>query len=222
MEILARIAAGVILLAAFPAPAQVHAQHQNVECTRCHLPAGPFTLNRPESAQCAGCHAKPMPLSFPPHDRQHTITTRFSHASHVDPKARISGAAGFRADCTYCHKFDRAGVFAGMPSHEQCGACHARAFQSKDCGMCHSKVEGVRPPVAYEDIAFSHASHFRQKNSLEDRLHHLPFGNSAPLTSTAKLALPRMLACVACHDQSPQDAGALADVQLPDLPHRFA
>jgi len=198
VEILAKVAAGVMLLA-YPTAAQIHAQHSKVACTKCHIPAGAFVFGKPGPAQCAGCHPN---AQFPPpqHDAQHTITTRFSHAAHIDPKARADAQTGFRADCVYCHKFDRVGVFAGMPSHAQCGACHAKAFQSNDCTLCHSSVEGVSPPVAYANIAFSHASHFRRKAAWSLGCTTCHSGILAS-TSSAALALPQMLDCVQCHDQ---------------------
>ena len=54
-------------------------------------------------------------LPFPRYKSTRAILFQFSHAMHVDQKARINPATGFRADCTFCHKFDEQGIFAKFP-----------------------------------------------------------------------------------------------------------
>ena len=54
------------------------------------------------------------PLQGNPRHPVHSFRTQ----QHVDPKARIDAKTGFRADCTFCHKFDPKGLFATFPAHE--------------------------------------------------------------------------------------------------------
>jgi hypothetical protein len=111
----------------------------------------------------------------------------FAHAQHVDPKARIDPKTGFRADCTFCHHFDRAGVLATMPSQAQCDACHAKT------GFTPVKLNPPSSDIVYPGIVFSHAAHFRL--SREWKI-------DCTTCHTEDGSLPKMIDCVGCHDQS--------------------
>lgn len=112
---------------------------------------------------------------------------QFSHAQHVDPKARIDPQTGFRSDCTFCHRFDRAGVLAAMPSQRECDACHTKP------GSTPVRLNAPAAPTQYPGIVFSHAAHFRQKFAWK-------IGCTTCHSNDG--SMPRMIDCVACHDQS--------------------
>jgi hypothetical protein len=230
----------------------IHAFHADklggLECSLCHtaVKEGSVELKRPGHDQCMACHADDFNnvkqiicaqchqnfppdgatdlFPFPRYKSSRAILFQFSHAMHVDQKARINPATGFRADCTFCHKFDEQGIFAKFPGHAQCAGCHSKpgmkpkldaSLDAEGCRGCHSPEEIENPgftetrrmiaPVAvsgkYVDIRFSHIAHFKEK----DQFHincttcHYAIPRS---TSLANLTLPRMLDCVECHDTS--------------------
>jgi len=230
----------------------IHAFHAEklggLECSACHTPtaAGSVELKRPGHDQCTPCHAddfekeiKPKvcaqchsdfpPSSeglfpFPRYKSTRAILFQFSHAMHVDKKARINPATGFRADCTFCHKFDEKGIFAKFPGHTQCAACHSKpgmkpalnaSLDAAGCRGCHTPEEIENPGFTenrrmiaqvvvsgkYVDIKFSHSAHFKEREAfgLNCTTCHYAVPRS---TSLADLTLPKMLDCVECHDTS--------------------
>ncbi len=112
---------------------------------------------------------------------------RFTHLQHIDHKGRIDPKTGFRADCTFCHGFDRAGVLATMPSQAQCDTCHAKP------GLRPQKLGPPAAATVYPGIVFSHASHFRQEQAWKI---------GCTTCHSTDGSLPRMIDCVTCHDQS--------------------
>ena len=231
----------------------IHAFHAEklggLECTICHTPAqqGSVVLKRPGHDQCKTCHADDFEkeikqvvcaqchttfppssqadlVPFPRYRNTRAILFEFSHASHVDQKIRINPATGFRADCTFCHKFEPSGTFGTFPGHTECAACHSKpgvkpnlspALDSQSCRGCHTPEEIENPgftkgrrmiaqPVIsgkYIAINFSHIAHFKAKDeySLNCTTCHYEVPRS---TSLANLSLPKMLDCVDCHDTS--------------------
>jgi len=231
----------------------IHAFHSEkfngLECSLCHTPVKPGSveLNRPGHEQCEACHAddfekdlKPKMcaqchmtfpptsesdlLPFPRYKNTRAILFQFSHAAHVDTKARNNAVTGFRSDCTFCHNFDEQGIFAKFPGHTQCAACHAKegmkpllsaSTNAAGCRGCHTPEEIENPnftqnrrlisPVVvsgkYVDINFSHKAHFAVKAAygMNCTTCHSAVLRSTNLTS---LTLPRMLDCVNCHDTS--------------------
>ena len=231
----------------------IHAFHNKqlggLECSLCHTPAkeGSVELKRPGHDQCKVCHADDFDkdikqiicaqchgefppsgaadlLPFPRYKSTRAILFQFSHHMHVDQKARINPATGFRADCTFCHKFDKEGIFATFPSHTQCAACHSKAgmkpkldatLDAEGCRGCHTPEEIENPGFTeerrmiskvavsgkYVDIKFSHVAHFkvREQFGINCTTCHYAIPRS---TSLANLSLPRMLDCVECHDTS--------------------
>jgi hypothetical protein len=229
----------------------IHAFHKDklggdLDCTLCHVPAneGSVTLKRPGHDQCmlchdadfnrtidqmvcAQCHSSFPPsadelLPFPRFKSTRTILFDFSHAGHVDPKARIDAKTGFRADCTTCHKFELNGMFATFPSHRECALCHSRPgfmprltadMTAAGCRGCHSPEEIENPGFTerrrfqaqdvasgkYVDIKFSHIEHFKVKEQYNINCTTCHY---AVLRSTGlrNLTLPMMLDCVQCHD----------------------
>src|SRR5689334_610108 len=117
----------------------IHMSHVTTlgfDCDTCHVPtkAGSMVLKRPGHDQCMGCHsdkfdsidqklcsvchAEYPPTSaqglyqYPRYKKERAVLFEFSHAKHVDPKARLNDKTGFRADCTFCHKFEPKGEYA--------------------------------------------------------------------------------------------------------------
>src|ERR1035438_2609000 len=116
-----------------------------LECNLCHtaVSKGSVELKRPGHSQCELCHAeafKPESRSNAkadlicsqchsspanassgdlvrfPRKRTGTLLVDFPHDRHVDPKARVDAKTGFRADCTFCHKFTAQGTSI-LPAH---------------------------------------------------------------------------------------------------------
>jgi hypothetical protein len=112
---------------------------------------------------------------------------QFSHEKHVDPKARIDPKTGFRSDCTFCHRFDRAGVLATMPVQQQCDACHLKA------GFTPQRLNPPSKPIVYAGITFSHAAHFARKQAWKI---------GCTTCHATDGSLPKMVDCIACHDQA--------------------
>jgi len=233
----------------------IHAFHKEklngeLECSLCHVAVkeGSVTLKRPGHDQCIVCHSDDFntklnqkvceqchtafpPTSsadlvpFPRYKGSRAILFDFSHASHVDAKARIDPKTGFRADCTFCHKFDQKGQFASFPQHEQCATCHSKAgmkpqlnasLTSEGCRGCHTPEEIENPGFTearrfagehttatgkYVNIAFSHVAHFKVKDQFD--LHCTTCHYAIPTSTSIKdLTLPKMLDCVQCHDSA--------------------
>jgi hypothetical protein len=203
-----------------------HATTLSMECNVCHVPIqkDSVMLRRPGHAQCVTCHAMAFRtannpricqqchvsptsaelLAFPRLKGQ--LLSEFSHAHHVDSKARVDSHTGFRADCIHCHK-----VEAALPRHAECASCHGRAevrphltaaSTARDCRGCHAPEEIESPSyrqivrTAWPNIGFSHAAHFRAEK-LDCGGCHRTVLASASLTT---LKLPDMLDCVGCHE----------------------
>jgi hypothetical protein len=230
----------------------IHAFHADklggLECSLCHTPVkeGSVELKRPGHDQCMACHADDFTnvkqiicaqchTNFPPdgasdlqpfprYKRTRAILFQFSHNMHVDQKARINPATGFRADCTFCHKFDKEGVFATFPGHAQCAACHSNpgmkpkldaSLDADGCRGCHTPEEIENPGFTenrrmiakvavsgkYVDIKFTHIAHFKEKEQFKINCTTCHYAVPRS-TSLADLSLPRMLDCVECHDTS--------------------
>ena len=162
----------------------IHAFHKDklggtLDCSLCHVAVkeGSVTLKRPGHDQCMTCHSDDFNVSlkqvicaqchttfpptgpddlaaFPRYKGSRAILFQFSHARHVDQKARVDTKTGFRADCTFCHKFEGDGKFASFPGHEQCATCHSKAgitpqlnaqLTAESCRGCHSPEEIESP-----------------------------------------------------------------------------
>jgi hypothetical protein len=200
-----------------------HAKKLSIECGACHVPvaAGSVTLRRPGHAQCLKCHAMAFRaannpricaqchvsadsaalLRFPRFAGQ--LLSQFSHAGHVDSRARIDSRTGFRADCLHCHKTE-----VTLPRHPECASCHTRSDihpnLTTGCRGCHApeEIETASfkggPQLAWRNIEFSHAAHFRSQKMECAGCHESVFASA----SLATLKLPGMLECVRCHETS--------------------
>jgi hypothetical protein len=231
----------------------IHAFHKekfdgNLQCNLCHTAKtqGSVELERPGHEQCEACHKDDFEkelkqvvcaqchqtfppqgesdlLPFPRYKNTRALLFQFSHASHVDQKERNT-PQGFRADCTFCHKFDAGGVFAKFPGHSECATCHAKpgmkpllnaSLDVDGCRGCHSPEEIENPGFTkdrrlisqvtvsgkYVDIRFSHIAHFQVKDAFEINCTTCHYAVPKS-TSLADLTLPQMLDCVGCHDTS--------------------
>lgn len=198
------------------------------QCTACHSDDFDNNYAKARTEFCAACHSstttrgKSDVVPFPRYQGTRAILFRFSHANHVDKKARKDPATGFRADCTFCHKFDPQGIFAKFPGHTECATCHSKpgvtpqltpALDAAGCAGCHSPQEIENPGFTenrrmitqtavsgkYIDIKFTHVAHFAAKDkfNLDCTTCHYAIPHS---TSLSNLTLPSMIDCVACHD----------------------
>jgi hypothetical protein len=232
----------------------IHAFHKDklggtLECNMCHVAVkeGSVSLKRPGHDQCITCHSDDFNkdikqvicaqchTAFPPtgaadlapfprYKGSRAILFQFSHAQHVDQKARLDAKTGFRADCTFCHKFDAKGQFATFPGHEQCATCHSKAgmtpqlnasLTAEGCRGCHTPEEIENPHFTetrqltgrhvvdgkYVDIAFNHVAHFKVKDQFDLKCTTCHYAVPTS-TSVQDLTLPKMLDCVQCHDSA--------------------
>ena len=217
MEVLKRAVLLLLLVASCQAEEfAMHAFHAaklgRLDCNICHTAAakGSVELKPPGPDQCRLCHAaKPVQLS--PKKWMGSLLIHFPHASHVDPKARIDSKTGFRADCTFCHKFTTSG-YPSPPTHTQCAACHSQPgmkpeltpfLRTAGCRGCHNPEQTERPRLAvttvWDKIRFSHGSHFEARPDVK---------MDCTTCHDTQASLPRMVDCAACHDSSRQIAAA--------------
>ncbi len=233
-----------------PADYRLHDHHVGqlgLECNDCHVSKQPpsVVLARPGHAQCISCHqedfqgqpgvglcrqchASLQPTGsddlrpYPDFNKPQALLFRFSHAQHLDKEERLDPATGFRADCTFCHKFEGEGVFAGFPGHAECAACHSKpnilpdltaGSTSADCRQCHGAAERQNPGFSKErrpagtqqasgmavNLKFAHLPHLRssEAEAISCTTCHYDIPQSQRL---ADLSHPDVLDCVACHD----------------------
>ncbi len=224
-----------------------HVGQLGLECNDCHVPKQPesVVLARPGHAQCLSCHpedfqglpgvdlcqachAALQPTGsddlrpYPEFSKPQALLFRFSHAQHLDKTERLDPATGFRADCTFCHKFEGEGDFAGFPGHAECAACHSKPnilpdltakSTSADCRQCHGAVERENPGFSKErrlagthqesgaavNLKFAHLPHLQSDGA--ERISCITCHYEIPQSERlADLSHPDVLDCVACHD----------------------
>lgn len=215
-------------------PAQIHNNHKASgvrDCGVCHVPVrqGSAELKRPGHTECQACHADRFAkreeafcgqchgasglIPYPQFNKPTAVLFEFSHARHVDPRARVDAQTGLRSDCAFCHALEADGARARFPAHERCAACHAKpgfhprfdlAGKATECTGCHSTGEmpaGHMPAGRYPGIQFSHGVHLRVRAEWKMNCVtcHAAIASS---TRMATLKLPTMLDCVVCHDTS--------------------
>lgn len=228
---------------------EFHLKQAGLDCDACHVPvkSGSVTFQRPGHDQCTTCHqddfnkdikqkicvqchtvfpptSADQLLPYPRFKNERPIVYEFSHAKHVDPNARVDSRTGFRADCTFCHKFQADGAYASFGNHEVCAGCHSKAGMKPllsekstkaDCQGCHRVEELENPSAAtvhrllasfivsgkYEQIKFSHAEHFKDRDAYHLDCTTCHYAVTAS-TNLASLDLPKMADCVSCHDIS--------------------
>ena len=226
-----------LIALAVPALADVssiHAFHRkaigSLVCSLCHIPVSRDSaeLKRPGHDQCkvchqadfdqqsrgvfcAVCHEGSSSALRPPPASMRSVLIDFSHAKHIDAKARLDPSTGLRADCSFCHKFDAGGAEPETPAHRQCAACHSKpgihphlsgSVTASECVGCHAPDQDETPVErTYVNIKFSHAAHFKMKDAfgLDCTTCHSTVPESSHLPG---IGLPSMVECVACHDTS--------------------
>ncbi len=228
---------------------EYHLKEVGLDCDACHVPEkqGSVVFQRPGHGQCTTCHEDDFNkeikqqvcaqchsafpptssddlLPFPRFKNVRPIVSDFSHAKHVDPHSRIDARTGFRADCTFCHRFPADGAYATFGDHVVCAACHSKMGMkpllsdkstTADCLGCHQPEQIENPSVTaihgqlasfiasgkYDQIRFSHAEHFKTREAYHLDCTTCHYGVAAS-TNLASLTLPKMIDCVNCHDVS--------------------
>ena len=204
----------LVLAAGTAANAEIHQIHQQklgaLTCSLCHVPAarGSVMLKRPGHEQCRTCHEAEFKglcaqchsgtgTELRPFPSTRARLSGFSHAHHIDAKARVDKTSGVRADCAFCHER------AGVPTHVQCVTCHSNpetrprlsaSIATSECRGCHAPGEAQvqnTALVSFQDIRFSHSTHRSDCTTC----------HRAVLRSDhfAELPMPVMADCVACH-----------------------
>jgi hypothetical protein len=220
----------LLLLLVAPIQAEMFPMHRfhvqklgRLECNLCHqaVSKGSVELKRPGHDQCKLCHMQEFQpaskntictvchrtagnsglLAFPPlPDR---VLANFAHPKHVDPKARVDGKTGFRADCTFCHRFSPGGLEPVRPGHVICAACHSKAdmpaqltpfLRAAGCRGCHDpeSTEGPAPTRRARPVLarFSHAVHMQTQRE----------SNLDCTSCHGEIAgIPAQSECSACH-----------------------
>lgn len=112
-------------------------KHAEVECSKCHIPAGSDTVFKVKFGQCTDCHKDAHDGQFAkaPYENRcetcHTVMdfhrTRFTVAMHQATRYPLEGAHAV-VPCIGCHKASASGRIDNiMPFHfedQSCTACH--------------------------------------------------------------------------------------------------
>ncbi len=112
-------------------------KHVQVECAKCHLPAGKDTIYNVKFSACAGCHkdAHDNQFAAAPYNNRcepcHTVIdfhrTTFTIAQHKNTHFALTGAH-VAVPCGDCHKIGAAGrADKVLPFH----------FEDRTCTACH-------------------------------------------------------------------------------------
>jgi hypothetical protein len=131
-------------------------KHANVECSKCHFPAGRDIVFKVKFGQCLDCHKDVHDGQFAkaPYENRcescHTVTdfhrSRFTVAMHQNTRFALEGAHAV-VPCIGCHKVGATGrVDNILPFHfedQSCAACHVDPHngQFKE-GMAESGANG--------------------------------------------------------------------------------
>jgi hypothetical protein len=113
-------------------------KHANVECAKCHIPAGKDTVYKVKFAACQDCHkdAHDGQFASAPYQNRcescHTVQdfhrSTFTIANHRKTHFALAGAH-VAVPCNECHKIGAAGrTDKILPFH----------FQDQSCGACHT------------------------------------------------------------------------------------
>ena len=233
-----------------PADYRLHDHHRGelgLECRDCHVPKQPesVALARPGHAQCLSCHqedfqgepglglcqtchASLQPTGsddlrpYPDYSKPQALLFRFSHAQHLDKKERLDPATGFRADCTFCHKFEGEGFSPGfrvtlsappaIPGPTSC-LTSPPAPPAPIAVSATARPERDNPGFSKERrLTGSHQTSGSAVNLKFAHLPHLRSDGAEPISCVtchyeipqsqrlADLSHPEVLDCVACHD----------------------
>ena len=115
---------------------------------------------------CAVCHKTPFDaqnsrINFPARLTQFGLKA-FSHRAHANPEKMKGQMDAERLPdgapkCSFCHRFDQAGLKASMPRHPECYSCHTHQPGEKlaACDACHTKKSDAMQYDAGLGTAFS-------------------------------------------------------------------
>ncbi len=132
-------------------------KHAQVECAKCHIPAGKDTVYKVKFAACADCHKDPHDNQFaaaPYRNRCedcHTVVdfhrTSFSIAKHRATRFPLQGAH-VAVPCSDCHKVGLGGrTDKVLPFHfedRNCTACHKDPHKGEfDKQMARKRANGT-------------------------------------------------------------------------------
>jgi len=117
----------------------------------------------------------------------------FSHKYHIEEVG---------AECETCHAqatFSQTGKDDMLPTMETCYSCHDQ--EETSCNTCHKHPDKpvILPRIENYAVKFNHKIH--SENRIKCKTCHS--GISAKTTATSGLHLPKMAACMNCH-QTPQ------------------
>lgn len=187
-----------------------------------HAPAAPGETARVVHGLSAATSARGLPEADRPPGSEpddggpssaifplQSITIRFNHRKHVTE---------LKLPCTACHdaKTSKSAADNLLPPATRCDACHGtdhRRLSSvgaeptlvqSQCGFCHlgyrpgdgNRVERMRTPSA--NLKFSHAAHWARNMACADC-----HGAVEHTELATRDQLPRMKACVRCHQLEP-------------------
>ena len=120
-------------------------------------------------------------------------------------------AGDLNIDCQYCHTFARRSRSAGIPSVEQCMACHSMIAVDKDPIKTLAKAYDDKQPIEWVKVHdlpdFVYFNHKRHVQHFECQECHGPVETMEVLYRQAPLTMGW---CVNCH-QDNRDKGASLD-----------
>ncbi len=194
-------------------------QHVRMPCLVCHTREdNSAKMDFPGHIPCASCHKEHFA------DNNHSICSICHTEGNTGemkefPKLASFNAAfdhekhRFQANCTDCHKPERAGTTFSVPtranSHSTCFQCHSpnAEFEGRDmasCSVCHQPGEpgrsfgGVRAMAAH----FSHAEHGAKQscNSCHTIRAGAIRGRQVSTPTVAMHFATRGQSCATCHN----------------------
>ena len=155
------------------------------------------------------------------------LTIRFNHARHVQ---------GLKISCTTCHERAKTSQNSAdrlLPAGTRCDGCHGSDHADRtavksdpneliaDCGFCHlgyregdgNRVQRLLLPTP--NLKFNHAAHVKRGATCQSC-----HGAVERLELATRDALPRMRACITCHEgqgaSSSSPSGECATCHLTD------
>lgn len=135
----------------------LHGKHAEVECAKCHIPAGKDTIYKVKFAACSNCHKDPHDNQFAAapcnnrcedcHSVQDWHRTSFSIAKHRTSRFPLLGAHA-AVPCSDCHKVGLGGRNDNvLPFHfedRSCTACHQDPHKNEfDKQMARKRASGT-------------------------------------------------------------------------------
>lgn len=133
---------------------KLHVVDEEIECTTCHEMAESSTTGKdnliPTKEICLDCHDEDEignPATVPPITDYRDL---FSHQRHLASDLK----------CETCHEsvMERTDITPSvLPDMKNCMNCHERKSVSKDCYICHSQKEDLRPVSHSPNFIHNHS-----------------------------------------------------------------